>query len=117
MEKELRLQEQARQDRDEFQRIIQTQKLERDLELKLEQERKQLIKEHANELKKQIALHQEKLLQEKRSRLEEGKKIKDKLAAEQRTLNRLKEQKMAELAAAGVNEKYMSDLARKKIVV
>jgi hypothetical protein len=117
MEKEIRLQEQARQDRDEFQRIIQTQKVERDLELKVEQEKKQLVHDHATELKKQMALNQEKKFQDKRTHLEEGKKVKDKLAYEQRTLDKLKTQKMGELAGAGVNEKYMSDLARKKVAV
>jgi hypothetical protein len=45
-------------ERDEFQRIIQAQKAERDLELKLEQERELLIKKHAEELRKQISLQE-----------------------------------------------------------
>lgn len=117
MEKELRLQEQARIDRDEFQKIITAQKIEKDLEVKLEQERIQKIKEHAEQLKKQIVLGEERKLQDKRTALEEGKKVKDKLDHEKRTLETLKSNKLRELQNAGVPEKYQRDLAKKKIIV
>mmetsp|Transcript_41346 Transcript_41346/g.36700 ORF Transcript_41346/g.36700 Transcript_41346/m.36700 type:complete len:152 (+) Transcript_41346:1106-1561(+) len=117
LEKERRLQEQAKNDRDEFQRIIVQQKIERDIELKLDQDRKAMVKDHADQLKKQIALNEEKKKQDKRTLLEEGKKVKDKLASEQKTLEGLKSKKMAVLQATGVNEKYIGDLARKKIHV
>ncbi len=117
LEKEIRLQDQARNDRDEFQKIIVNQKVERDLEIKLEQERLAKIKEHAAELKKQMALNEEKKLQERRTLLEDGKKVKDKLAQEKRTLENLKQQKMAELRATGVPDKYQTALSKKKLVV
>jgi hypothetical protein len=117
LEKEGRLQEQARQDRDEFQTIIQKQKMERDLELKQEQERKGMIKGHADQLKKQIALNEEKKKQDKRSYLEEGKKIKDKLAAEKRLLENIKEEKLHDLKTLGIPDKYQAELTKKKIIV
>jgi len=51
-EKESRIQEQVKHDRDEFQRLIQTQKYERENELRLAEERKHMIGLHAVELKK-----------------------------------------------------------------
>jgi len=117
LEKELRLQEQARQDRDEFQRIIENQKIQRDLEEKMKQERQALIRQHAEELKKQILINEEKARQAKRTYLEEGKKIKDNLANEKRTLEHLKANKLVELISYGVPEKYTAELARKKIEV
>lgn len=117
LEKERRLQEQAKQDRDEFQRIIFQQKIDRDLELKLDQEKKAMVQEHSEQLKKQIALNEEKKRQDKRNLLEEGKKVKDKLASEKKTLDELKAKKLNQLKSTGVNDKYIGDLARKKIVV
>ncbi len=116
-EKERRLQEQAKHERDEFQKVIEQQKLERDLELKAELERKGQIKQHADQLKKQMALNEEKGKQEKRSLLEEGKKIKDKLAAEKRLLEHIKQEKITELKSHDIPDKYQAELARKRIIV
>jgi len=117
LEKEKRLEEQAKQDRDEFQRIIVTQKQDRDLELKLEQERKGKIKEHADELKKQIALNEEKKKQDKRDYLEEGKKVKDNLTHQKRLLEDIKSNKLQHLKEHSIPDKYHYDLAKKKIVI
>ena len=116
LEKERRLQEQAKQERDEFQKVIIQQKLESDLELQAEFGRKAMMRNHAEQVKKQIALHEEKLRQEKRNLLEEGKKIKDKLAAERKALEQIKEEKLQELKSQGIPQKYQGDLARKRII-
>jgi len=117
LEKERRLQEQAKQERDEFQKVIIQQKLERDLELKAELERKAMVHHHAEQVKKQIALREEEEKQRQRTYLEEGKKVKDKLAAEKRLLEKIKEEKMNELASENIPTKYQTDLAKKKIIV
>jgi len=117
MEKERKLQEQAIQERDEFQRVIQQQKLERDLELRAEQERKAMIKGHAEQVRKQMAQREEKAKQDKKIQLEEGKKIKNQLAAEKRLLEKLKEEKVNELQAENIPGKYQRDLAKKKIII
>jgi len=117
LEKGKLLQEQAKKDRDEFQKVIHQQKLERDLELKTDQERKQLVVDQAKELKKQMALNEEKYKQVKKTKLEEGKKVKDKLSYEKRTLDNIKKEKMEELENSGVPKKYLRDLAKKKIIV
>jgi hypothetical protein len=43
LEKESRMQEQARQERDEFQRIVEAQKILRDNELRLEKEKTTMV--------------------------------------------------------------------------
>ena len=117
LDKERRFQEQAKADRDEFQRIIQEQKKERDIELKLDQDRQELVRKHAEELKKQMALAEEKRKQDKRSKLEEGKQIKDNLKNQQRVLDAMKAKKLEELRQHGIPEKYTVDLQKKKVVV
>jgi len=117
LEKERRLQDQAKIDRDEFQRIIQSQKLEREIELRMEAERENRMKDHSEQLKKQIAINEEKKKQDKRALLEEGKKIKDNLANERKLLENIKVQKLTELNSLGVASKYTSELARKRILI
>jgi hypothetical protein len=51
LEKEKKMAEQAKQERDEFLRIIAKQKEEQELERKLEEERKKIMLEHAKDLK------------------------------------------------------------------
>ena len=116
-EKEKRLQEQAKQNRDEFQRIIQAQKEARDSEMRAERERLVKITSHAAEIKKQIATKDESQFQKLRSKYEESKKIKDDQQAELRLLEKIKERKIKELEGMGVPEKYIVDLKKQKIVI
>lgn len=117
MEKEQRLQDQAKQDRNEFQRIIQEQKRDRDVDLKVDQDKHEMVKKHADELKKQIALADEKRKQEKRNLLEEGKKIKDQQKHQKKILADVKAKKLEELQNEGIPGKYTVDLQKKKIGV
>lgn len=117
LEKESRMQEQARQERDEFQRIVEAQKVLRDNELRLDKEKSGLRKGHANELRKQMAQNDEGRKQNARDKYEEGKKIRDKLEAERRTLERIKQEKLGLLYNEIIPDKYTAELARKKIVL
>jgi len=117
LEKEMKLQEQAKREKDAFEKILQQQKIQIDVELRAEEGRKNMIKDHAEQLKKQVAIREEQKLQEKRALLEDGKKIKDKLANEKKLLERIKEEKLSDLKASGVAEKYTGELARKRIIV
>jgi len=76
-----------------------------------------LIYQHAEELRKQMALNEEKRKQESRTALEEGKKIKDKLAKEKKTLETIKSNKLDQLIGTGVEHRYTTDLAKKKIII
>ena len=116
VEKERRFEEQAKLDRDEFHSIFSAQREERHLDLKFQQEKKQKIKEHAEELKKQIILHEEKKGQEKRDYLEEGKKVRDSLFHQKALIEEIKESKLNDLKTYGIPEKYQYDLAKKKII-
>jgi hypothetical protein len=51
----------------------------------------------------------------KRENLEEGRKMKQKLAYEKRKLEYIKEDKLNHLVSLGINPKYTSDLERFKI--
>jgi len=117
LEKERRLQEQARAERDEFQRIIQNQKAERELEVIMDEEKRNRMYDHSNQLKKQIAINEEKKSQSKRVSLEEGRKIKDKLFMEKMVLENLKTRKIAELNSYDIPTKYTSELGRKRIII
>ena len=115
LEKEKRLQEQAKLERDEFQRIIQVQKQDRDIELKLEKEKQDLVKKHADELRKQIAINEENAKQLDKDRLEEGKKIKDKQQNYKALVDSIKQKKLQEMKALGIQPKYQAELAKFKV--
>ncbi len=116
-EKHKLLEEQAKADRLEFDRILQNQKLERELEFMRDKERVDRMKDHSHQLKKQIAINEEKTRQDKKELLEEGKKIKDKLSAEKKLLETIKGQKIDELLNTGIESKYTAELARKRIMI
>jgi len=64
-----------------------------------------------------MVLHEEKGIQDKRTYLEEGKKIKDKLASEKKILENIKSQKLESLNNHGIPTKYTQDLVKKKILI
>jgi len=115
LEKEHRMQVQAREERDEFERIVMNQKFERELEVRNENEKALRVVDHANQLKKQIAINEEKKKQASRELLEEGRKIKEKLANEKGKLENIKSAKLAQLSTYDIPVKYTSELARKKM--
>jgi len=116
-EKERRLAEQAKAERDEFDRIISVQITQEHAEKKKTKEEKDARFRHCDELRQQIAAREEKAIQDRRSALEEGARNRDDMAAERKKLERIKERKIEELKKCGVPEKYWSELARKKISV
>jgi len=117
LEKERRLQDQARQEREEFQKIVHSQKAERGMELEREQEKSTKFKDHSDQLKKQIAMSEEKKKQGRREFLEEGKMVRDKLHGEKQVLEAIKQQKLEELISIGIEPKYAAELAKKKIAI
>merc|ERR1711963_983099 len=116
LEKESRLQEMAKQERDEFQKIVENQKVQRENEVNIEKEKLELRKKNAFELRKQMAQNEEHLRQLHRDEYEEGKKVKDKMENERRTLERIKQDKLNLLYSDSIAEKYTAELARYKIV-
>jgi len=116
-EKERRLGEQAKFERDEFERIIEVQMQQEEAERSRQLEEKQMLKQHATELRNQIDAREEKALQERRDFLEEGNLVRATLGGERRKLEKIKARKIDELKKTGVPEKYWAELARKKISI
>lgn len=109
------LQSQAIQDRDEFQKIIETQKEIRELEVKVQRNRLDKIKGYAVELKKQIAVKSENKQQDTRLKYESGKQIKDMLKSEHEVLEKIKREKLQVMKDLGIPEKYQVELANLKV--
>merc|ERR1719472_536626 len=116
-EKERRLAEQAKFERDEFERIIQVQMQQEEAERQRQEEEKGLRLQHASEIRQQIAAREERAMQERRDFLEEGNVVRAQIGAERKKLEKIKERKISQLQKAGVPEKYWAELARKKISV
>jgi len=117
LQRQMRLEEQAIIERDEFNKIIQANKIEREIELEIEHQKSARVYDHAGQLKKQIAINEEKQKQAKRVSLEEGKQIKDKLRNEKMLLENLKGQKIQELMQFDIPTKYTTELTRKRIII
>jgi len=116
-EKERRLGEQAKFERDEFERIIEVQMQQEDAERQRQTDERVMRKHHAHELRSQIAAREEKALQDRRDFLEEGNMIRSNIGVERKRLEKIKARKIDELAKVGVPEKYQAELARKKITI
>jgi len=116
-EKERRLGEQAKFERDEFERIIEVQMQQEEAERQRQAEEKQMMTQHAQELRYQINAREEKSLQERRDFLEEGNVGRAQIGSERRKLEKIKTRKIDELKKTGVPEKYWAELARKKISI
>eukprot|EP00747_Dinoflagellata_sp_TGD_P162038 gnl/TRDRNA2_/TRDRNA2_179192_c0_seq1.p1 gnl/TRDRNA2_/TRDRNA2_179192_c0~~gnl/TRDRNA2_/TRDRNA2_179192_c0_seq1.p1 ORF type:complete len:519 (+),score=219.78 gnl/TRDRNA2_/TRDRNA2_179192_c0_seq1:105-1661(+) len=116
-EKERRLGEQAKFERDEFERIIEVQMQQEEAEKERQKEEKIMRMSHVGELRSQIAAREEKALQERRDFLEEGNVTRAQIGSERKKLEKIKARKMDELMKTGVPERYCAELARKKISI
>merc|ERR1719203_2042616 len=116
-EKERRLGEQAKFERDEFERIIEVQLQQEEAERQRQSEEKGMRVQHSQELRAQIAAGREGALQERRDFLEEGNTVRAQIGSERKKLEKIKGRKIDELKKCGVPEKYWAELARKKISI
>jgi hypothetical protein len=116
-EKERRLGEQAKFERDEFERIVEVQMQQEDAERQRQAEEKGMRVQHAQELRSQISAREERAYQERRDFLEEGNAVRGQIGGERKKLEIIKLRKLDELAKTGVPGKYQAELARKKISV
>ncbi len=90
LEREQRLAEQAKQERDEFLRIIHKQKEVEEQEKLIEEEKKDVLKKHSQQLRSQIHNNDEKSKQDRLDYLEEGRKIRQKIDEERRKIEAIK---------------------------
>jgi len=116
-EKERRLGEQSKFERDEFERIIEVQMQQEEAERARQVEEKSMLNKHSKELRTQINAREEKALQERRDFLEEGNIVRASIGSERRKLEKIKTKKIDELKKIGVPDKYWSELAKKKISI
>ena len=115
LEKERRLAEQAKQERDEFLRIITKQKEVEEQERRIEEEKKNVLKGHAVGIRTQILQNEEHKKQDRLNYLEEGKLVRQKLEDERKKIERIKGKKLGELQGLSIPDKYQAELAKKKI--
>ena len=73
--------------------------------------------DHNEELKRQIKVREEVEKQKVRENLEEGRKMKQKVKAIKSNIERIKEEKMAELKGLNVQDKYVIPLIKYKLNV
>lgn len=115
LEREQMMAEQAKAERDDFLRIIERQKEDEMKERALEDEKKNALKAHANVIRKQIEKNTEVKKQERLDYLEEGKRVRQKLEDERLKVEQIKQQKLAGIQQLGIEPKYQTELAKKKI--
>jgi len=94
MDREKRLAEQAKQERDEFLRIIEKQREVQEQEKRIEEEKKELMKKHSQQLRGQISNNEEKGKQDRLDYLEEGKKVRQKIVDERKKIEAIKQKKL-----------------------
>jgi len=114
-ERECLLAEQARQERDEFTRIITSQKEDAEKDRQIDDEKKNILKGHSQQLRSQITQNEELTKQDRLDYLEEGRKVRQNLESERKRLEEIKHSKLGELQTLGISNKYQADLSRKKI--
>ncbi|XP_021506252.1 cilia- and flagella-associated protein 45 [Meriones unguiculatus] len=111
--KEHTLAVQVQRDRDEFERILRTQRVQIEKD-KLEQEKKAKgCLQHANELRRQVRENQQKQVQNRIATFEEGRRLKEEAEKRRERIEEIKKQKLEELRATGLPEKYCMEAERK----
>ena len=113
--KELQLVEQAKQEKDEYERIVKKQLYDMEVEKKIEAEKKRKRYEHNNDLLKMIKLREEKNKVYDREILEEGKKNRQRKDDWLERIEKIKKQKIQYLKDLGVEPKFIVDLEKYKI--
>lgn len=86
-------------------------------EKRKEEERVKVRYDHNWELRRQIKVREELEKQKKRENLEEWRKMKQKVAKIKSHIERIKEEKLAELKSLNVQDKYVAPLIKYKLNV
>lgn len=116
-EREVKLAEQAKFEKEEYQKILESQLKAQEDERRKEEERVKLRYDHNGELRRQIKEREEYEKQTKREYLEEGRKMKQKVLGIKQHIERIKEEKLAELKSLNVQDKYVTPLVKYKLNV
>ncbi|XP_042641616.1 cilia- and flagella-associated protein 45-like isoform X2 [Tyto alba] len=106
---------QAQQDRHEFERILRAQQEKMEKEKVEEAQRAGLRLAHANDVRCQMRERQQQLAQERVAAFEECQRLEEEARQRSQRITQLKQQKMQELRAAGIPEKYCAQVERKAL--
>ncbi len=117
LDKEQRLSEQAKIEKEEYSKIIEAQLKNQEDERRKEEDRVRMRYDHNGELRRQIKVREEHDKQKRREELEEGRKMKQKVLDIKTNIERIKEEKLSQLKALNVQEKYITPLVKYKINV
>ncbi|XP_063002353.1 cilia- and flagella-associated protein 45 [Elgaria multicarinata webbii] len=115
-QKEHSLAIQVQRERAEFERIVRIQREQIEKERKEHERRVALQQTHADEIRRQVREHQQKQIQERIAIFEEGKRLKEEVRRRSERINEIKQKKLDELRAAGLPEKYCSQVERKAFI-
>ncbi len=116
LDKQKQLIEQARQEQQEYQRIVQQQMEEMEKERRTEEDKKKKLYENTQDLKKLIKIKEEKEKLKDREKLEDGRKAKQNMDDWRLRMEKIKMQKIQDLRNLGVQQKYIADLEKYKII-
>jgi len=104
---------QAQRERADFERVLRAQQ---ELVLRQQQEEEQQRRKRgqfSDEIRAQIREKEQVKIQERSKFFEEGVKLSEEAKQRQLKLEEVKRKKLAELRAAGIHEKYLSEIERK----
>ena len=111
-ERQLALIEQARIEKDEFDRMIESQMAQGNQAVEREAKEAGRAKIHAEQLREQIRANQEKRLQTRAAAREEGRIVRSQIRRTNERIVAAKTEKVAHLVAAGVPNKYCMNLIK-----
>jgi hypothetical protein len=115
IDRELRLAEQAKIEKGEYNRIIEAQLKSQEDERRKQETRVKMRYDHNDELRRQIKIREELESQKRRECLDEGRKMKQKVLNIKDNIEKIKEQKLATLQSLNVQEKYVTPLVKYKL--
>ncbi|KAM6234352.1 cilia- and flagella-associated protein 45 [Porphyrio hochstetteri] len=104
---------QAQRDRSDFERVLRAQQEQIAKEKAEEERRAGLQLAHANELRRQMRERQQEVARERAAAFEECRRLEEEARQRSQRIAQLKHQKMLELRASGIPEKYCARVERR----
>lgn len=111
-QKQQYVQMQVQQDKADFVRVLQAQKESRQADVVKQDVEKQRSRQHAAVLRDQIKTKEEQCIEDRKAFFEEGVKLNAEAQARRDRLNEIKQRKLQELEALGVDSKYLGPIKR-----
>ncbi|XP_014817373.1 PREDICTED: cilia- and flagella-associated protein 45 [Calidris pugnax] len=106
---------QVQQDRQEFERILRHQQEQMEKEKAEAARRASLRLAHANDVRRQMQERQQQLAQERVAAFEECRRLEEEARQRSQRIAQFKQQKMQELRASGIPEKYCARVERRAL--